>query len=194
MRRANAIRTDYLPIDDEGMCIPATVDTPSRFVFVTPSHQYPMGCVMSLARRQLLALARRGNSWIIEDDYDSEFRFWGRPIACLQGLEPDAPVLYLGTFSKTLYPGSGIGYLVLPQSLVKAFQIGHAELYRGGHLLTHAALHLVLNLPADISDVQVVEAARAHGVLTRPLSRYYQGDEAVRQGGTIAGVCLCARE
>ena len=89
---------------------------PPRFIFVTPSHQYPLGPVMSLARRrQLLAVARRHGSWIIEDDYDSEFRFSGRPIASLLGLEPDAPVIYMGTFSKTLYPGLRVGYLVLPR-------------------------------------------------------------------------------
>ncbi|AIT27460.1 aminotransferase class I and II family protein [Bordetella holmesii 44057] len=96
---------------------------------------------MSLARRrQLLALARRWGSWIIEDDYDSEFRFSGRPISSLQGLEPDAPVIYLGTFSKTLYPGLRVGYLVLPKNLAAPFQAGHAELYREGHLMMHAAL------------------------------------------------------
>src|SRR3546814_12148113 len=72
--------------------------------------------------------------------FRSEFRFSGRPIASLQGLEPDAPVIYLGTFSKTLYPGLRVGYLVLPKTLAQAFQAAHAELYREGHLMTHAAL------------------------------------------------------
>jgi GntR family transcriptional regulator/MocR family aminotransferase len=88
----------------------------------------------------LLAVARQSGSWIIEDDYDSEFRFSGRPIASLLGLEPDAPVIYMGTFSKTLYPGLRVGYLVLPKPLTAAFQAAHAELYREGHLMTHAAL------------------------------------------------------
>src|SRR3546814_13475854 len=65
--------------------------------------------------------------------FRSEFRFSGRPIASLQGLEPDAPVIYLGTFSKTLYPGLRVGYLVLPKGLARAFQAAHAELYREGH-------------------------------------------------------------
>lgn len=139
---ANGIRIVHQPVDAEGMLLPAQHDgPPPRFVFVTPSHQYPLGSVMSLARRrQLLAMARNWGSWIIEDDYDSEFRFSGRPIASLQGLEPDAPVIYLGTFSKTLYPGLRVGYLVLPKSLTQAFQAAHAELYREGHLMTHAAL------------------------------------------------------
>jgi GntR family transcriptional regulator/MocR family aminotransferase len=123
------------------MRLPEAAATPPRFIFVTPSHQYPLGPVMSLARRrQLLAVARQSGSWIIEDDYDSEFRFSGRPIASLLGLEPDAPVIYMGTFSKTLYPGLRVGYLVLPKALTAAFQAAHAELYREGHLMTHAAL------------------------------------------------------
>nr|WP_175235672.1 PLP-dependent aminotransferase family protein [Achromobacter mucicolens] len=139
--QANGLRTVHLPVDEEGMRLPDTVGTPPRFIFVTPSHQYPLGPVMSLARRrQLLAVARQCGSWIIEDDYDSEFRFSGRPIASLLGLESDAPVIYMGTFSKTLYPGLRVGYLVLPKPLTAAFQAAHAELYREGHLMTHAAL------------------------------------------------------
>lgn len=144
--QANGLRTAHLPVDEEGMRLPPDADTPPgatspRFIFVTPSHQYPLGPVMSLARRrQLLAVAHRHGSWIIEDDYDSEFRFSGRPIASLLGLEPQAPVIYLGTFSKTLYPGLRVGYLVLPKALATAFQAAHAELYREGHLMTHAAL------------------------------------------------------
>jgi len=139
--QANGLNTVHLPVDEEGMRLPESVGTPPRFIFVTPSHQYPLGPVMSLARRrQLLAVARQCGSWIIEDDYDSEFRFSGRPIASLLGLEPDAPVIYMGTFSKTLYPGLRVGYLVLPKTLTAAFQAAHAELYREGHLMTHAAL------------------------------------------------------
>ncbi|KAG1200741.1 hypothetical protein G6F35_012347 [Rhizopus arrhizus] len=139
--QANGLHTVHLPVDEEGMRLPDAVGTPPRFIFVTPSHQYPLGPVMSLTRRrQLLAVARQCGSWIIEDDYDSEFRFSGRPIASLLGLEPDAPVIYMGTFSKTLYPGLRVGYLVLPKPLTAAFQAAHAELYREGHLMTHAAL------------------------------------------------------
>lgn len=139
---ANGLRAVSVPVDQEGMCLSsAHALAPPRFIFVTPSHQYPLGAVMSLARRrQLLAIARQAGSWIIEDDYDSEFRFSGHPISSLQGLEPDAPVVYIGTFSKTMYPGLRVGYLVLPKALTSAFQAAHAELYREGHLVTHAAL------------------------------------------------------
>ncbi len=91
---------------------------PPKLVYVTPSHQYPTGSVLSLERRlALIAQARKAAALIIEDDYDSEFRHDGPPLACLQGLAPDAPVLYLGTFSKTMFPGLRIGFVVVPASL-----------------------------------------------------------------------------
>lgn len=135
---------DILPVrvDQHGMVpLAGGKGPPPKLIFVTPSHQYPLGAVMSLPRRkQLLALAREQGSWIIEDDYDSEFRFAGNPIPALQGLEPDAPVIYLGTFSKTLYPALRIGYMVLPKPLAAAMKLACAELYRGGHFLIQTAL------------------------------------------------------
>ena len=130
-----------VPVDISGMDPPDQPDEPPRLIFVTPSHQYPLGAVMSLERRQrLLALARRYGSWIVEDDYDSEFRFSGQPIPALQGLSADAPVVYIGTFSKTLYPGLRLGYVVLPEPLAADLTIAHAELYRSGHALTQLTL------------------------------------------------------
>ncbi|MGA5989238.1 aminotransferase class I/II-fold pyridoxal phosphate-dependent enzyme, partial [Escherichia coli] len=84
--------------------------------------------------------ARYHGSWIIEDDYDSEFRFSGQPFPSLQGLEENTPVIYMGTFSKTIYPALRIGYMVIPKSLVESLKTVAAELYRGGHLLTQRAL------------------------------------------------------
>lgn len=96
---------------------------------------------MSLNRRRaLLEYARSHGSWIVEDDYDSEFRFSGQPIPSLQGMQTDAPVIYIGTFSKTLFPGLRMGYMVLPRALVDAFQTAHSELYRAGHLMTQATV------------------------------------------------------
>ena len=93
-----------------------------RLVYVTPSHQFPTGAILSLPRRlQLLAWAQQNGTLIIEDDYDSEFRYDGRPIPALQGLDRGGCVLYLGTFSKVLFPSLRIGYLVLPRSLVSIF-------------------------------------------------------------------------
>lgn len=112
-----------------------------RLIYVTPSHQYPSGAVMSLARRQqVLALAEHHNAWILEDDYDSEFRFSGPPLSSLQGLDHGERVLYMGTFSKVLYPGLKLGYLVVPKALVSAFKRAHYDLNRPGQMAQQAAL------------------------------------------------------
>jgi GntR family transcriptional regulator / MocR family aminotransferase len=97
-------------------------DRHARAAYVTPSHQYPMGMAMSAARRMLLLnWAVRSGAWIIEDDYDSEYRFGSRPIASLQGLDTDGRVIYIGTFSKVLFPALRLGYVVVPRDLVAAF-------------------------------------------------------------------------
>jgi len=139
---ACGITTIPVPVDDEGMAPGARhMQEPPRFIFVSPSHQYPLGMVMSLARRRmLLEYAHQRNVWIVEDDYDSEFRFAGRPIASLQGLDQHDRVLYLGTFSKTLFPGIRLGYMVLPRRLAGHFATGLSELYREGRLMDQAVL------------------------------------------------------
>ena len=107
---------------------------PPRLIYSTPSHQYPAGAVLSIARRlALIAEARRHGAWIIEDDYDSEFRHTGEPIGAMQGLVDDAPVLYIGTFSKTMFPSLRLGFLVLPRQLMAAVHTALGEMLRGGH-------------------------------------------------------------
>ena len=94
----------------------------ARAAFVTPSHQYPLGVTMSASRRlQFLEWAQALGSWIIEDDYDSEYRYESLPIASLQGLDASARVIYVGTFSKVLFPSLRLGYLVIPPDLIDAF-------------------------------------------------------------------------
>jgi len=129
-------------VDEQGM-VPRVKDqsTPARLIYVTPSHQYPTGAVMSLERRhQLLSLARQQQAWILEDDYDSEFRFSGPPMASLAGLDDSGRVLYLGSFSKVLYPGLKLGYMVVPKSLIEAFKRVHYDLNRPGQIPVQAAL------------------------------------------------------
>lgn len=130
------------PVDSEGMQLSAdAMQAPPRFIFVTPSHQYPLGPVMSLARRRLLLeYAARHNVWVIEDDYDSEFRYGGPPLASLQGLDSHERVIYLGTFSKTLFPGLRIGFMVVPQGVASRFARANAELFRDGQSFLHAVL------------------------------------------------------
>ena len=113
-----------VPVDDEGMNVAETIRRGHnpRAVYITPSHQYPMGMTMSATRRMLLLnWAVRTGAWIIEDDYDSEYRFGSRPIASLQGLDTDARVIYVGTFSKVMFPALRVGYVVVPRDLVPAF-------------------------------------------------------------------------
>lgn len=99
----------------------------AKLVYVTPSHQYPLGVTMSLARRlELLDWAKRRNSWIIEDDYNSEYRYSGRPLASLQGLDKNGRVIYIGTFSKTIFPSLRIGCVVVPPELVEIFTAAKA--------------------------------------------------------------------
>ena len=114
-----------VPVDAEGLDVAAGVAKARdvRAVYVTPSHQYPLGTIMSAARRvQLLEWARRRGAWIIEDDYDSEYRYDNEPIASLQGLDGDRRVIYVGTFSKVLFPALRVGYVVLPEDLVARFR------------------------------------------------------------------------
>jgi GntR family transcriptional regulator/MocR family aminotransferase len=204
-----------------------------RLIYVTPSHQYPLGSVLSLQRRvELINVARRFGALILEDDYDSDFWFSGEPLPSLQGLVEDAPVLYLGTFSKTMFPGLRLGYLVVPQaaaeplaSIYSALQrhgrqieqvaLAHfmiegrytrhlnrmRKLYRERHRALREALsrhlplpvdgaetglHLVLRLPHDTDDVEIVRRAREHGLNPGALSLY--GSEAMpRLSGLVLG-------
>jgi GntR family transcriptional regulator/MocR family aminotransferase len=113
-----------VPVDDEGLDVSAGIaQCPRpRAVFVTPSHQFPLGTTMSASRRlQLLDWARHSDSWIIEDDYDSEYRYGNLPVASLQGLDRDSRVIYIGTFTKILFPALRLAYIVLPADLVDAF-------------------------------------------------------------------------
>jgi GntR family transcriptional regulator / MocR family aminotransferase len=129
-------------VDTEGICPSAAhAAKPPRLIYLTPSHQYPTGAVMSLSRRQqLLSTARVHKAWVLEDDYDSEFRFSGPPISSLEGLDGDGRVLYMGTFSKVLYPGIKLGYLVVPKPLAAAFKQAHYDLNRPGQMPLQAAL------------------------------------------------------
>ncbi|MDE2427361.1 MAG: PLP-dependent aminotransferase family protein [Burkholderiales bacterium] len=238
--QSQGIQPVPIPVDAEGMCLhPSDLQHPPRFIVVTPSHQYPLGTVMSLSRRRmLLEFAAAKQAWIIEDDYDSEFRYGSRPLASLQGMDVNERVLYMGTFTKTLFPGLRIGFLVVPEKLADAFSTGHSELYRGGQMFTQAilsdfmqegyfashirrmrllyagrlkrlqqaihhhfgdslptgggdaGLHLALELPAGSDDFAISHAARAIGIVARPLSRYYMHQETAKPGLLLGYACV----
>ena len=121
--QAARARVIPVPVDQHGLNVAAGIAAApvARAVYVTPSHQSPSGVVLSMARRlELLAWARDARSWIIEDDYDSEFRYAGRPLASLQGMDRGERVIYCGTFSKVIFPGLRLGYAVVPYELLDA--------------------------------------------------------------------------
>lgn len=134
-----------VPVDHDGMAAADSLwrDKPPRLLYLTPSHQYPLGSVLSLERRlAFLSHLKPGENWLIEDDYDSEFNHAqpGRPLSAIQGLSPEAPVIYVGTFSKLLYPGLRIAYMVVPRWAVASFGVAIAALYRGGQAVEQRAL------------------------------------------------------
>ncbi len=196
--QVGGIEMDPRPVDEEGLTLPAASErahgagagTAPRFIFVTPSHQYPLGVVMSLKRRRaLLEYARRHGNWIVEDDYDSEFRYSGQPIPSLQGMQVDAPVIYIGTFSKTLYPGLRMGYMVLPRDVAKLFQDAHAELYRSGHLMTQATVAEFMRAGDYAAHIRRMRPlyARRRAILSTLVERYL-GADALHGKSSNAGM------
>jgi GntR family transcriptional regulator/MocR family aminotransferase len=140
-------------VDADGLCVAELPRDSTRLIYVTPSHQFPTGAVLPLARRlDLLAWAARRDAYVLEDDYNGEYRYSGRPVETLQGLDEHGRVLYAGTFSKVMFPALRIGYLVVPEALVPPFvvaktladaggpsvvQLALAEFIQGGHFERH---------------------------------------------------------
>ena len=144
-----------VPVDEEGLSVASLQRRGGRVraAYVTPSHQYPLGTLMTAARRlALLDWAVQRQAWVLEDDYDSEYRYVSRPLGALQGMDPNQRVLYIGTFSKVLFPAVRMGYLVVPPPLWQRFvdareafdlfsptlyQLALAEFLREGHFARH---------------------------------------------------------
>ncbi len=176
--------TTRVPVDGQGIDVDAglTACPNARAAFVTPSHQYPLGMPMSMARRNaLLSWAQRRNAWIVEDDYDSELRYAGHPFPSMQGLDPQR-VIYLGTLSKVLFPSLRLGYVVAPAPLIDAFAGARALLDRHSptgdqHVLT--AYMREGFFEAHIRRIRGVYAAR-RTTLIAALAQHMPRDVAIQ--------------
>ena len=169
---AGSLRVQPVAVDEQGLAPDARLwqSAPPRLIYCSPTHQYPTGAVMSAARRlALLAQAQIHQAWIIEDDYDGDFRYVGEPIGAMQGMTPGAPVIYIGSFSKTLFPALRLGFMVLPAALATTLRPALHELLRGGNRL----------------EQQALAAFIASGDFTRHLSKmrrlYRQRQQTLRQ-------------
>jgi GntR family transcriptional regulator/MocR family aminotransferase len=137
---AAGARLRSVPVDADGLRVEDLPRT-ARLAYVTPSHQFPTGAVLPAPRRlALLAWAERAGAWLIEDDYDGEYRYAGRPVESLQGLDGAGRVLYVGTFSKVLFPALRLGYVVVPRALRRAFRAAKGLCDTGTSTLEQAAL------------------------------------------------------
>ncbi len=184
--RAMGLKLVPVPVDAEGMAPgPRQWRTPPKAMFVSPSHQYPTGAVMSHGRRQqLLDYAAVQGVWVVEDDYDSEFRYGARPLPALQGLDTHGRVIYLGTFSKTLFPALRLAYLVLPPDLVAGFTRALNELYREGQTPQQLVLARFMaegHYASHIRRMRGVYGAR-HDALIAAI-RHHFGDQLPVVGG-----------
>lgn len=129
-----------MPMDEEGINFKKSKRKPS-LVYVTPSHQYPLGITMSLNRRlELLDYCSSTGAWILEDDYDSEYRYNGHPLSSLQGIDNNNSVIYMGTFSKVMFPGLRLGYLIVPPHLIESFTAAKMLADRNSPIFEQAAL------------------------------------------------------
>lgn len=162
-----------VPVDEEGIDVAAGIalSPKARAAFVTPSHQYPLGMPLSMARRKaLLDWADTQQAWVVEDDYDSELRYAGHPFPSLQGLAPER-VVYLGTFSKILYPSLRLGYAVVPDPLVEAF----------------VGARVLMDRHPPTADQQVLAAFITEGHLDRHIRRV-RGVHAERRAFVMATI------
>jgi GntR family transcriptional regulator/MocR family aminotransferase len=178
------------PVDADGMDtarLPG--DRRIRLAYVTPSHQFPLGGVLPIGRRlDLLQWAQRHEAWIVEDDYDGEFRYGQRPIDALQSIDADGRVIYIGTFSKALSPQLRLGYLVLPPELVPAFRQAKRLTDRHAPVLEQRVLASLIDSGTYERHVRRMrrENERRRAALLDAITRYLPGD--VHVSGTAAGL------
>ena len=148
-----------IPVDAQGIDISQSPGPDPRLLIVCPSTQFPLGMTMSLPRRlTLIEWARRTSGWIVEDDYDSEYRFQGKPIPSLQGLDHGLHVIYVGTFSKVMFPSLRTGFIVAPQSLINPLSAARAVSGRHSSLLEQRVLARFIESGALASHIKKMRA------------------------------------
>ena len=173
-----------MPVDDHGINIESQADGMQdvRLAYVTPSHQFPLGVAMSLERRRkLLAWASRSRAWIVEDDYDCDFRYQAQPLPCLHALDPEGRVIYVGTFSKTLFPALRLGFLIVPNDLADGV----------------AAARIASDIHPPILEQAILAEFMARGHYQRHLRRmrmaYMERLDALQRAIQSSGVPLLPR-
>jgi GntR family transcriptional regulator / MocR family aminotransferase len=191
--RSLGARIASVPVDDEGLIVSA-IPRAARVVYVTPSHQFPLGTAMSLQRRAaLLAWAERRDAVIIEDDYDTEFRFEGRPLDPVQSLDRNGRVIYVGTFSKVMLPALRLGFLVAPASLQPALSMAKQLTDWHGEIPTQAALARFID--EGLLARHIRKAAREYAARRERITNALRGDfaEWLKVVPSAAGLHLTAR-
>ncbi|TMR25589.1 PLP-dependent aminotransferase family protein [Nonomuraea turkmeniaca] len=189
--RSLGARVAGVPVDAEGVDVQA-IPNAARIVYVTPSHQFPLGTPMSMARRAaLLAWAERRNAVVIEDDYDSEFRFGERPLEPLQSLDRAGRVIYVGSFSKTLLPMLRLGFLVAPASLAPALRMARQLSDWHGELPAQAALARFID--EGLLARHIRKATREYAARHAMIAETLHEDDRLRPVPSTAGLHLCAR-
>lgn len=173
----SGLNIEEIPVDEDGVQAQriTALGATCRIGYVTPSHQYPTGATLSLARRlALLEWAEAAEGWLIEDDYDSEFRYAHAPIASIQGLSPDSRAIYVGSFSKSLFPGLRVAYLVVPADLVTPFRQAIRQTGQEPSLPLQAALHDFIEQGLFSRHMRRMRAlyAERHGSLIHALRKH----------------------
>ncbi|MEH7176983.1 PLP-dependent aminotransferase family protein [Neobacillus vireti] len=179
------VHTISTPLDEDGININQLKNSAASVVYVTPSHQFPYGMIMPISRRmELLKWAEGKNGYIIEDDYDGEYRFKGKPIPSLQGLDTKGNVVYLGTFSKSLIPSIRISYMVLPSSLIKKYQESFTVYKQTVSRLHQDTLYRFMNDGHWQSHLNKMRTLyrKKHSTLMVSIQNYF-GENAIVVGG-----------
>lgn len=188
---AQGAKPTPVPVDEEGMraCPPTARFTHARLAYLTPAHQAPTGAALSLSRRHaLLTWAHDHGSWILEDDYDSEYRYVGQPLPAMQGLDRNARVLHAGSFGKTLFPALRLGYLVLPPTLVPSFAAARSLTDRYAPIEPQAALATFINSGRYARHLRCMRQiyGERRSILVEEVTRRFDG--ILTFGGDSAGL------